>query len=289
MNSKTTVFIGDAAKMQTFLPENHFDLIISGPPYWNEVVYSQDRGQLSAIEDYTEFLKSISKIWQGCSHTLKEGGVLALWVHDFFRKDRDSLVCIPFHNDLVKAMPGNLPLRHIGIWDRYLHKDRGLLDTSVKISTRFQYILVFQKQGRHLRNHDLIQKSLKDLYWNPIWDYKTHPRLAGSRMLFRTMFELQHRLPTPNFMREIIKKILVRDDHAFKHYTTECPEEIAAWLIQKFTCSGDNILDPFLGSGTSMKVARKLNRSLVGIEINKDALPVIQKKIGFYPEVIRVP
>ncbi len=269
MNSKATVFIGDSAKMQSFLPENHFDLIISGPPYWNEVEYSQDDGQLSAIKDYTEFLKSISKVWQGCGHTLKEGGILAIWVHDFFRKDHDSRVYIPFHDDLIKSMPINLPLRNVGIWDRYLHKDRGSLDISAKVSTRFQYILVFQKHGLHLRNQDLIEKALRDLYWNPVWNYKTHPRLAGSRMLFRVLFELQRRIPFPGFLKENIKRILVKDDHMFRHYTTECPEEIAGRLIQKFTRPGDNILDPFLGSGTTMKTAQHLNRNCTGIEINR--------------------
>ncbi|MEK7076128.1 MAG: site-specific DNA-methyltransferase [Patescibacteria group bacterium] len=289
MNLKATVFIGDAAKMQSFLPENHFDLIISGPPYWNEVVYSQEKGQLSAIDDYDEFLKSISEVWQGCSHTLKEGGILALWVHDFFRKDHDSLVYIPFHDDLIKSMPGNLPLRNVGIWDRYLHKDRGLLDISAKVSTRFQYILVFQKQGLHPRNHDLIENSFRDLYWNPIWNYKTHPRLAGSRMLFRILFELQRIIPFSVFLKKNIKRALVKDDHVFTHYTTECPEEIAVRLIQKFTRPGDNVLDPFLGSGTTMKIAQRLNRNCTGIEINKEALSSIQNKIGFSPEVIRVP
>ncbi len=289
MNTETKVFIGDAVKMQSFLPANQFDLVLSGPPYWNEVIYSQDRGQLSAIEDYTEFLRSISKVWQGCCHTLKEGGILAIWVHDFFRKDKDCLVYIPFHDDLIKSMPSQLPLRSIGVWDRYLHKNRGSLDTSAKNSTRFQYVLVFQKQGLNPQNHDLIEDALRDLYWNPIWNHKTHPKLAGSRILFRAMFELQHRLPIPNFMTKIAKKTLVKDDHAFTHYATECPEEIAVRLIQKFTRPGDSILDPFLGSGTTMKVAKQLNRDCTGIEINKEALSSIQNKIGFSPEVVRIP
>ncbi len=289
MNSRATVFIGDSVKMQSFLPENHFDLIISGPPYWNEVVYSQDPGQLSAIEDYAEFLKSISKVWQGCSYTLKDGGVLAVWVHDFFRKDNDPLVCIPFHGDIINSMPGNLRLRNIGIWDRYLHKDRGSLNISEKISTRFQYVLVFQKQGLHPQNRDLIKNALKELYWNPIWSHKTHPRLAGSRMLFRVVFELQKLVSFPGFLRNYVKSGFLRDGHAFTNYTTECPEEIAARLIQKFTRPGDSILDPFLGSGTTMKVAQRLKRYCTGIEINKEALSSIQNKIGFSPEVTYIP
>ncbi len=288
MDPKATVFIGDAAKMRSFLPKNHFDLIISGPPYWNEVVYSNDPGQLSTIKDYDKFLESISRIWQGCSYVLKEGGILALWVHDFFRKDGNSLTYIPFHGDLTRSMPDELSLRNIWIWDRYLHKDRGPLDISEKNSTRFQNILVFQKNGIHPQNQDLIERAIRDSYWNPIWSYKTHPKLLGSRMLFRVVFELQRIVSFSGFLRDDVKKAFLKDNHAFTHYTTECPEEIATRLIQKFTKPGNNILDPFLGSGTTMKVAHQLNRSCTGIEINKQALAAIQNKIGFSPRVTNI-
>lgn len=47
-----------------------------------------------------------------------------------------------------------------------------------------------------------------------------------------------------------------------------------------FSFVGEIILDPFLGSGTTSRVARKLKRNSVGYEINKDFLPIIEDKIG---------
>ncbi|PIS12969.1 site-specific DNA-methyltransferase, partial [candidate division WWE3 bacterium CG09_land_8_20_14_0_10_39_24] len=41
------------------------------------------------------------------------------------------------------------------------------------------------------------------------------------------------------------------------------------------------VLDPFAGSGTTMKKARELGRNSVGFEIKKSLLPVIKKKLGF--------
>ncbi len=289
MSLKSTVFVGSATNIQSFLPENQFDLVISGPPYWNEVEYSKDQGQLSAIDDYSEFLNSISKVWQGCASTLKEGGVLVLWVHDFFRRDNGSFVHIPFHADIIKSMPDNIRCRNILIWDRYLHKDRGSIEISEKISTRLQYVLIFQKQGQHHTNSDLIKESLRQLYWNPVWGHKTHPKIIGSRSLFRILFRLQNRLPFFGFLKEKLSKTVLKDNHIFSDYKTECPEEVAVRLIEKFTKPGDSILDPFLGSGTSMKVANRLGRACVGIEINKEALPVIQKKLGYLPEIRYVP
>lgn len=53
-------------------------------------------------------------------------------------------------------------------------------------------------------------------------------------------------------------------------HPTQKPEKLYAKLILASSKEGDYILDPFLGSGTSAVVARKLNRHFCGIEINKE-------------------
>jgi len=58
------------------------------------------------------------------------------------------------------------------------------------------------------------------------------------------------------------------------------PEELPRRLIKMFSFVGENVLDPFLGSGTTSKVARDLDRNSIGYEINKDFLPIIEGKIG---------
>jgi len=58
------------------------------------------------------------------------------------------------------------------------------------------------------------------------------------------------------------------------------PEELPRRLIKMFTFVGDVVLDPFLGSGTTAKVALSLNRSAVGYEINEAFLPIIRQKLS---------
>ncbi len=58
------------------------------------------------------------------------------------------------------------------------------------------------------------------------------------------------------------------------------PEELPKRLIKMFSFVGDTVLDPFLGSGTTMKVAMELNRKAIGYEINKEFLSLILSKIG---------
>ena len=59
------------------------------------------------------------------------------------------------------------------------------------------------------------------------------------------------------------------------------PEEIPYRLIKLFSYKGETVLDPFLGSGTTIKVAKSLGRNSIGFEIIRDLEKVIRKKTGF--------
>ena len=50
-------------------------------------------------------------------------------------------------------------------------------------------------------------------------------------------------------------------------------------LIRMFSCINDTVLDPFLGTGTTMKVAKKLNRNSIGYEIDKELENIIKEKL----------
>ena len=56
------------------------------------------------------------------------------------------------------------------------------------------------------------------------------------------------------------------------------PEEIANRLIRMFSVRGDTVLDPFLGSGTSVKLAMQNDRNSVGYETDVTLLPLIKRK-----------
>jgi site-specific DNA-methyltransferase (adenine-specific) len=58
------------------------------------------------------------------------------------------------------------------------------------------------------------------------------------------------------------------------------PEELPYRLIRMFSFPNETVLDPFMGSGTTAAVAKKLNRNSVGYEINPDFIPLIKERIG---------
>ncbi|MEO0268963.1 MAG: site-specific DNA-methyltransferase, partial [candidate division WOR-3 bacterium] len=57
------------------------------------------------------------------------------------------------------------------------------------------------------------------------------------------------------------------------------PDELPRRLIKMYSFVGDTVLDPFLGSGTTVKVALELKRNAIGYEINKDFLKIIKEKL----------
>ena len=59
------------------------------------------------------------------------------------------------------------------------------------------------------------------------------------------------------------------------------PWELPYRAIKLFSYEGETVLDPFAGSGTTMKVARELKRNSIGVEIKKSLIPTIKKKLGF--------
>jgi len=57
------------------------------------------------------------------------------------------------------------------------------------------------------------------------------------------------------------------------------PEELVSRLVRLYSFEGDVVLDPFLGSGTTVAVAKKLGRRGVGYEINPDLKAEITKRL----------
>ena len=72
------------------------------------------------------------------------------------------------------------------------------------------------------------------------------------------------------------------------HMATECnnknhratfPESLPEWFIKLFTKEGDTVLDPFMGSGTTIKVAQRMRRNSIGIEILPEYFKIIKNQI----------
>ena len=76
------------------------------------------------------------------------------------------------------------------------------------------------------------------------------------------------------------------------HLATECgnknhsaafPEALPEWFIRLFTKEGDIVLDPFLGSGTTSRVAKRMGRNSIGIEVLEEYYTLAKKSLDDAP------
>ncbi|NUQ83477.1 MAG: site-specific DNA-methyltransferase [Anaerolineales bacterium] len=64
-----------------------------------------------------------------------------------------------------------------------------------------------------------------------------------------------------------------------RNHSAVFPEDLPEWFIRLFTKPGDWVLDPFMGSGTTNRVAQKMGRNSIGIEILPEYFEVAQKDV----------
>ncbi len=72
----------------------------------------------------------------------------------------------------------------------------------------------------------------------------------------------------------------MKDDKGEKLHSTQKPEELLHRIIMASSVPGDIVLDPFLGTGTTAAVARRLHRNYIGIEKNERYIPYAQRRIN---------
>jgi site-specific DNA-methyltransferase (adenine-specific) len=116
-------------------------------------------------------------------------------------------------------------------------------------------IIIFQK-GKF--NYRSISKEIREAS-------KVDTKEFSNKKWYMTLWEMNNVMPGSPLEKNIA---------AF-------PEELPYRMIKLFSYKGETVLDPFAGSGTTMKKARELGRNSIGIEIKKSLIPIVKKKLGF--------
>jgi DNA modification methylase len=250
------VIFGDAQRM-TELPDQSVHLVITSPPYFNAPF---DYPELfPSYEDYLGIMRRVAQeIWRVldngriacivCDDVLVEGerypvvaDLTRIFLEAGFRY-RDRIVWLKPEGYIRISRRSGVLLQHP--YPLYYYPD------NVQES-----ILIFQKGRSDYRqvSAEKRESSIIDLqeYQKGKW--------------YLNVWQITNVLPLQGRLEEGIA--------AF-------PEELVRRLMLLFSHKGEVVLDPFLGSGTTMRVARLLERACVGYEIDCELLPVIRAKVG---------
>jgi modification methylase len=281
MQTQHQIIIGNSQQMPE-LADRSVHLMVTSPPYpmiamWDTLFCNSDQkvaalwrkleadcsektvGQLyDAMHDY------LAKVWAETYRVLIEGGIACINIGDATRSVNGKFQLYPNHSRIIEVCEkiGFTTLPYI-LWKKPTNKPSykgkgaflgsGFLPPNAYVTLDCEFILLFRKGNLRkfppkdaLRYESAFTKKQRDEWFSQIWAFK------GTR---QTASELERR-------------------------TAAYPDEIAERLIRMFSVKGETVLDPFLGSGTTVKVAIENERSSVGYETDKNLLPVITKKIG---------
>lgn len=251
------IIIGDSRCMKE-IPNESVHLIVTSPPYWQLKDYGDDR-QIGFNHTYEEYINNLNLVWKECYRVLHKGCRLCINIGDQFARSiyYGRYKIIPIRTEIIKFCE-TLGFDYMGaiIWQKvttcnttgganimgsYPYPRNGI----IKID--YEFILIFKKPGKPPRvTKEIKEKSkLTKEEWNEY--FKGHWNFPGEKQ---------------------------------NKHLAMFPEELPKRLIKMFSFVGETILDPFLGSGTTTLVARKLNRNSIGYEINENFLSIIKEKLG---------
>lgn len=269
------IYNQSATKMSQ-VEDNSVDLIITSPPYFNIKDYSLDGNQLAkhsktnvkdigAQNDFSSYILMLQKVWKECERVLRPNGKLCINVPllPMLKSDYNSHynrhiydLQSEIQNNILKKT--DLFLMDLYVWNK-TNPSKKLMFGSYPLPTNFyvqntiEFITIYVKDGKPNKERSALIKDRSILsqkewveYTKQIWNIA----------------------------------IVNRGDLAYGKHSAIMPEEIVKRLIRLYSFENDVVLDPFAGSGTTLKVAKELNRNYIGYELYSEYMKLINEKLG---------
>ncbi len=250
------IVIGDSRSMREITDES-VDLIITSPPYWQLKDYGSE-DQIGFNHSYEDYINNLNLVWRECFRVLKPGCRLCINIGDQFARSvyYGRYKIIPIRTEIIKFCE-IMGLDYMGaiIWQKAttVHTTGGAVimgsfpyprNGIVKLD--YEFILLFKKPGigpkptKQQKEESILTKEEWNKYFYGHWNF------SGAKQ---------------------------------KEHLAMFPEELPKRLIKMFSFTGETVLDPFLGSGTTTLAAKNLKRNSIGYEINSEFTPLIREKV----------
>ena len=264
---KIDIYNGDSKDVLKQLPENSVDLIVTSPPYAD-----QRKNTYGGVppDKYVEWFLPIA---EQLLRVLKPTGTFILNIKEKVVNGERSTYVLELIIEMRKqgwywteefiwhkknSYPGKWPNRFRDSWER---------------------LLQFNKERKFHMYQDEVMVPMGD------W--------ANSRLknLSETDKVRDNSKVGSGFGKNISNWL--KRDKAYPtnvlHLATECnnknhsaafPEELPEWFIKLFTKENDTVLDPFMGSGTTIFVSNRMNRNAIGIDTVKEYCDMVKEKLN---------
>ena len=254
-----TLNLGDARKLD-WVEDQGVHLIVTSPPYWTLKMYNDHPDQLGDVADYEAFHDELEEVWRHAFRVLVPGGRLVCVVGDvcLARRNHGRHMVMPLHADI------SVRCRRVGfdyltpiLW----HK---IANAPLEVENGSSFL------GKPYEPNAIIKNDT---------EYILMLRKAGG-----------YRQPTEEQRR---RSKLAKDEHArwFRAIWTDIPGastrdhpapypvELAYRLVRMFSFTGDTVLDPFAGTGTTSIAALKAERNSIANELDPHYFRMAEERI----------
>ena len=247
LRTSAVLRLGDARELD-WIDDGSVHLVVTSPPYWTLKKYNDHPSQLGDVTDYEAFLDELDRVWEHAFRVLVPGGRLVCVVGDvcLSRREFGRHVVMPLHSDIA------VRCRKIGfdnlnpiIWHKIsnakfeVEGNSSFLgkpyEPNAIIKNDIEFILMERKPGGYRKPTDK-QRSLS--------------------MISKENFD------------EWFRQIWTVGGESTKKHPAPYPLELAHRLVSMFSFVGDTVLDPFVGTGTTLLAASRVGRNSIGVEID---------------------
>lgn len=271
MQTQHNIFIG-ASQHMSRTADNSVNLVVTSPPYpmiemWDEIMAKQNPQIAEALasnpEDAFELMhRELDKVWGECFRVLKDGGFLCINIGDATRTINSNFSLYNNHTRIAKACIalGFVSLPNI-IWRKQTNAPNkfmgsGMLPCGAYVTLEHEWILIFRKGGK--RMYKTAAEKENRMFSSFFWEERN--------TWFSDVWEIKG-------TKQRIMQPQTRERSA------AYPFEVPYRLINMFSQRGDVVLDPFLGTGTTMQAAILCGRNSCGYDIDPAFETIIRENI----------
>lgn len=252
--------LGDARSLQ-WIPDESLHLVLTSPPYWTLKKYNDHPSQLGAVADYEAFHDELDKVWRHCFRALVPGGRLVCVVGDVCiarRRNGGRHMVMPLHADI------SVRCRRIGfdyltpiLWYKIANASHEVENGSSFLGKPYEPNSIIKNDTEYIL---MLRKS--GGYRKPTEDQRKRSKLNKDDFgrWFRSIWT---DLPGAST----------------KEHPAPYPVELANRIVRMFSFTGDTVLDPFMGTGSSTIAAIKAGRNSIGNEVDPHYFNLAEGKI----------
>lgn len=259
------LILGDARDL-SFLADDSVHLIVTSPPYWILKQYHHTPQQMGSIAGYEEFLFELDKVLEHSFRVLTPGGRLCCVVGDvcISRRKGGRHYVMPLPSDIqVRSRQFGFDNLTPIIWYK-------VANIRMEASTSSRFL------GKPYLPNGVIKNDFETILM------LRKPAANGKRGYRSPTTEMEEasRISKVEYFRWFRP---IWDDvrgASLRNHPAPFPREIPYRLIRMFSFSGDVVLDPFVGTGTTCLAALEAGRNSIGVEVDPQYMDMARRRLG---------